>query len=64
MGLFVSTSDVMEVFGCSYTTAWKRLQVIKGALGKEKHQKITVKEFIEYEGLTMEEFNESVKIKK
>ena len=64
MGLFVSTSNIMKVFGCSYTTAWKRMQVIKSALGKEKHQKITVKEFIEYEGLTMEDFNKSVNTKK
>lgn len=35
----------------SYAGAYNHLRLVKAALGKAKHQKVTIQEFAEYEGL-------------
>jgi anaerobic glycerol-3-phosphate dehydrogenase len=49
---FIFPKDIMKVLQHigSYNGAWKHYSLIKSALGKADHQRITVKEFADYEG--------------
>ena len=47
--LIITPSDIMKITGRSDVWSEKRLRLIKDALGKEKYQFVTVKEFCEYE---------------
>lgn len=52
-GIFLSLKDIMLICGCKQTAAWRLRQTIKDALQKKKHQKITLKEFADYEGVSI-----------
>ena len=39
------------------------MQTLKDALGKQKHQKITIKEYCRYEGISYDEVLEALKLK-
>ncbi len=49
----ITPADVQKVFRHikSYKGAWFRIQKVKDALGKKKHQGVTVAEFADWEGL-------------
>jgi len=53
--LFIQVQDVMNVMGYAKTAAYQRLHTIKAAYGKLPHQRVTVKEFAEYEGIPIAE---------
>ena len=55
-GIFVDNSDIQILFDCSLTTACRKMSVIKDSLSKKKVQKITIKEFCEFEGITEIDF--------
>jgi hypothetical protein len=48
-------SDVMMLTDKSESYARKEIQKLKKALNKEKHQKVTIKEYCHYYGLILEE---------
>ncbi len=54
-GIFATVDDLQNIYNCSYSAAYKKYQVIKDALAKEKHQKITVNEICDYLGITRDE---------
>ena len=58
-GIFAETKDLMILEGISYQKAWERYQVIKSALAKQKHQRITAKELFNYLGITETDYNNS-----
>ena len=49
------TSDVMMLTDKSESYARKEIQKLKKELNKEKHQKVTIKEYCQYYGLVLEE---------
>lgn len=51
----IDPSDIEILIGRDISTAQKLLRTIKDALKKERHQRITIKEFCDYEGLPFEE---------
>jgi hypothetical protein len=53
--LYITIKDIQNIDSCSYPTAHRRYVIIKDALGKKKHQKILVREYLEYEGVTSED---------
>ena len=61
-GIFVTVKDLQIINDCSYSTAYRKYQVIKDAFNKEKHQKITINELCDYLGITHNELT-SVGIK-
>lgn len=63
-GIFLEPKDIMIVKGYSnYNTAWTYYRDIRNALGKKKHQKITLHEYAEYEGITLQILKEALHIK-
>ena len=48
-------SDIMMLTDKSESYARKEIQKLKKALNKEKHQKVTIKEYCHYYGLILEE---------
>ena len=56
-GIFATVTDIMRLMDCSYSSAYRQYQVIKDALEKEKHQKITIDELCNYLGISRKEFN-------
>ncbi len=61
--LFINVQDVQQLYGRSYSHAWRMLQTIKDALAKEKHQNITIFELAQYEGIPIEQIKTTLKIK-
>jgi hypothetical protein len=49
------TSDIIMLTDKSESYARKEIQKLKKALNKEKHQKVTIKEYCHYYGLILEE---------
>jgi hypothetical protein len=43
-------NDVMALYGCSATTAGRKIQTLKDALGKKINQAVTIQEFCSYYG--------------
>lgn len=60
-GIFIDISDIKEIHGCSYTTARRRIQTIKDSLEKKENQEVTIREFCEFEGISFDEFFQTVK---
>jgi hypothetical protein len=52
--IFLFPKDILRVLTHinTYNGAWKHYQAIKDSLGKQKHQRITVQEFANWEGLS------------
>ncbi len=48
-------SDVIILTDKSESYARKEIQKLKKALNKEKHQKVTIKEYCQYYGFNLEE---------
>lgn len=59
-GIFVDVKDVAAVTGLSYPRAVGHLQDIHAALAKAKHQKVTVTEFCNYEGIQVDDFHVAI----
>ena len=55
-GIFLTIKDVQLIENCSKTTAWKRIQTLKDIFDKKSHQKVTIDEYCNYEGITKEQF--------
>lgn len=49
---YILPKQVMAISGLrSYRGAWARIKKIKECLGKKQHQRLTVQEYAEWEGL-------------
>ena len=50
---YIFPKDVIAILThiSSYDGAWAHLRKIKDSLGKKKHQRVTAKEFAEWEGI-------------
>ncbi len=57
-GLFITTSDIQLIHNCCSKTAQKKMQLIREVLCKKPHQKVTIKEYCDFEGIGMEDFQE------
>ena len=53
--LIITPKDVKVILGVSSSYARRVVRIIKRKNNKEKHQKITVKEFCRYMGLEVKE---------
>ena len=53
--LIITPKDVEVILGVSSSYARRVVRIIKRKINKEKHQKITVKEFCRYMGLEVKE---------
>ena len=53
--IVIYTADIMDLTDKSESYARKEIQKLKKALNKEKHQKVTIKEYCHYYGLILEE---------
>ena len=49
------TNDIITLTDKSESYARKEIQTLKKVLKKEKHQKVTIKEYCQYYGLNIEE---------
>ncbi len=47
----ITYKDVMQLYGGSHSTAWRKIQTARDGLGKDKKQTITIKEFCSFYGL-------------
>ena len=61
--IILCCSDLELITGKSQKTCLKLIQTIKDALDKKKHQKLTIKEYCEYEGIQYEEVVEALRLK-
>lgn len=59
--IIITTADIMQLTGVSYSTAWRELQTIRDALGKQKHQVITIAEYCHYMGINEIEIKDKIK---
>lgn len=62
-GIFITTKDICIVEECHINTARNRMRVLKCILEKQSHQRITIREYCKYEGITVEEFQQAVHYK-
>ena len=53
--IVIYTADIMELTDKSESYARKEIQTLKKVLHKEKHQKVTIKEYCQYYGFNVEE---------
>lgn len=53
--LCINSNEVATILGKGISTAQKLLRTIKDAHKKEKRQKVTIREFCEYENLPYDE---------
>jgi hypothetical protein len=60
-GIFVTTKDVMRIRGLGEAGAYMALRLIKDSLGKARKQRVTIDEYCQYEGITLEAFAAAVK---
>ncbi|MFA5299506.1 MAG: hypothetical protein WC389_15055 [Lutibacter sp.] len=51
----IDTSDIMKLNGKSASTARKQIKDVKKSLKREKHQKLTIKEYCVYYGFNFED---------
>ncbi len=51
----IDTNDIMKINGKSASTARKQIQDVKKSLKRERHQKVTIKEYCMYFGFDIEE---------
>lgn len=58
----ISIADVKIISGCSKDTAARRIQQAKDAIGKEKHQALTIREYCTYFGYDFEEVVKNLKL--
>jgi hypothetical protein len=54
--------DLEIITGKGKKCCWKMMQTIKDALGKQKHQNLTIKEYCDYEGINYDEVVKSLKL--
>jgi len=54
--IFIDISDIRILFDCSYSTAYRKMRLIKDSLSKNKWQNVTINEFCEFEGITETDF--------
>ncbi|SHG31116.1 hypothetical protein SAMN05443549_103216 [Flavobacterium fluvii] len=53
--IVIYTSDIMLLTDKSESYARKEIQILKKALNKEKHQKVTIKEYCRYYDFCIED---------
>jgi hypothetical protein len=53
--IVIYSADIMQLTDKSESYARKEIQALKKALHKEKHQKVTIKEYCQYYGFNIEE---------
>lgn len=56
-GIFIDITDLTFIYGVKYRQAKKRMSLLRDALEK---QNITIREFCEYEGITIEDYKQAV----
>ncbi len=60
--ILLEINDIKILTGSSYITAYRSMIHLKDALGKKKHQKVTISEYITYHGLNFDEVAESLSL--
>ena len=58
--LVIETKDVQVITGKNEKTCRNMIQLCKDAMGKARHQLVTIKEFCSYFGLNYSEVKESL----
>lgn len=53
--IVIYTADIMQLTDKSESYARKEIQILKKALQKEKHQKVTIREYCQYYGFNIDE---------
>lgn len=53
--IVIYTADIMQLTDKSESYARKEIQTLKKALQKEKHQKVTIREYCQYYGFNIDE---------
>lgn len=56
----IDASDVAILINRDISTAQKLIRTIKDSLNKKRHQRVTIREFCEYEGFSYDEVFELV----
>lgn len=60
--IIIRTSDIAILTGVTATTASRNMRTIKDSLGKTRNQKITIKEYSEYSGISESEIKQKLKL--
>lgn len=58
--LFITVSDLQKLTDTSERNCQRKMQLIKDALKKEKHQHVTFKEYCNYENIKLDEVYETL----
>ncbi|MEI6122272.1 MAG: hypothetical protein WCQ95_01455 [Bacteroidota bacterium] len=53
--ILITVKDIQILTGLSYQSAYRAMQHLRDALSKQKHQKVTIKEYTDYNGLKIDE---------
>lgn len=60
--IVIFSQDIINIQGCSPSTASRRLQAVKDHLAKADHQEVTIREYCEYWGLNYLEICQFLKL--
>lgn len=64
MRIIIRPDDVVKLYGVKYKRASELIVRIRIALGKRSRQRLTIKEFCNYEGLPLDETLNSLNLSK
>jgi hypothetical protein len=59
--LFITTADIQLLTGKSYKSAQRELRCLRDTLNKEKHLKITFKEYANYNDISIDDIYNRIK---
>lgn len=59
--VFIHAKDIANIEDCSIVTARLRYKIIQDSLGKQSHQRITVREYCEYNGVKPEDIGITIR---
>ena len=58
--IFLNIKDLQDLTGLTYNACQKQMSLLKASLSKERHQKVTIREYCKYEGITEAEVRETL----
>jgi hypothetical protein len=59
-GIFITGKDIMQLEAVASSSAFRLMQTIRDALGKQKGTKITLNEYAKYRGVELAEIKQAL----
>jgi len=61
--IVIYTKEISIILGCSMMTAYRHMRRARAKFKKKRHQRLTIREFSIYSGISMQEIIDALKRK-